>query len=122
MGVAGNTMTESLSKKLIITRKDDFDQLFGSGKRLSGKFVYLIYLPLKEKNKTQLNIGFVCGKKIGGAVRRNDYKRLMREVFRKNKDVFTGFRILIVAQPAIANADLISLQDDILSLGKALPK
>lgn len=117
-------MTESLPKSLIIRHTDDFDQLFGSGKRLSGKFVYLIYLRLteEEKNKTPVKIGFVCGKKIGGAVRRNDYKRLMREIFRKNKDLFTGFRILIVAQPAIANADYSSLQDEMVSLTKALPK
>ena len=113
---------ESLPKNIVIRHRDDFEQLFQSGKRVPGTFVYLLYLPMLSDEPQRPNVGFVCGKKIGNAVTRNKYKRLMREIFRKHKGLFTGFQVLIVAQSAILNADSRSLQEEILSLTKALSK
>ena len=110
---------ESLPKDIVIRHRDDFQVLFESGKRLAGKYVYLIYLPLAGKTES-IKIGFVCGKKIVHAVQRNRYRRLMREIVRKNKRSFAGFRTLIVAQPAIIKSHHDSLEAEILSLAQKL--
>jgi ribonuclease P protein component len=115
-------ITESLPKEIIIRHADDFDRLFGSGKRVAGKCIYLIYLPLTEEEKKTmpLQIGFVCGKKIGNAVYRNSCRRRMREIFRRNKNVFIGYKTLIVAQSAIAHSAREVLQHEILTLAQRL--
>jgi ribonuclease P protein component len=116
--------SESLPKSIIIRHAHDFQRLFQNGKRLSGKFVHLIYLPLgaREEDDVFVRFGFACGKKIGGAVQRNYYKRLMREMARKNRDRFAGFEALIVAQPAIVQANYETLREDILNLARSLAR
>ena len=104
---------ESLSKKWIIRSRSDFENLFQTGRRTSGKFVFINFLPAPETVSFQ--VGFVCGKKIGNAVTRNLYKRRMREVIRKNKVCFHGLKCVIVATPAISKSDFQSLQQDILN-------
>lgn len=112
--------SETLPKKMIIRRRDAIEQLFQKGNKISGRFTYLLYLPLDSSEGISMQIGFMCGKKIGNAVTRNYYKRVLREVFRKNKSYFTGFQTLIIAQPSILKSDFFTLQEDIIVAGKKL--
>lgn len=113
-------VSETLPKKFIIHKRDTIERLFRSGKKISGRFVYYLYLPLDPKETTPMQAAFMCGKKIGNAVTRNYYKRVLREVFRKNKTLFEGFQTLIVAQNAILRSDFASLQEDIIATAKKL--
>lgn len=112
--------SETLPKKIIIHRRDEIERLFQSGRKISGQFVYFLYLPIEETKLVPMQIGFMCGKKIGNAVTRNYYKRLLREVFRKNKSFFKGFQTLIIAQNSILRSDFTSLQEDIILTAKKI--
>jgi ribonuclease P protein component len=55
--------------------------------------------------------GFVAGKKVGSAVKRNRAKRLLREVVRARQDALDlGWDLVFVARPSLAGATLSQAQ------------
>ena len=55
----------------------------------------------------------VISKKVGNAVKRNKFKRQMRSLFRRNKDLLeSSFDILIIAKKEIIEASWRKLQED----------
>ena len=111
---------ETLPKKMVITRRDTIEKLFQSGKKVSGRFVYFLFLPIEPSVDVSMQVGFMCGKKTGNAVTRNYYKRVFREVFRKNKLYFTGYQTLIISQQSILRSDFGSLEEDIILTAKKM--
>ncbi len=111
---------ETLPKKMIITRRDTIEKLFQGGKKASGRFVYFLYSPIEASEDVPMQVGFMCGKRTGNAVTRNYYKRVFREVFRKNKSYFTGFRTLIISQQSILDSDFKALEEDIILTAKKM--
>jgi ribonuclease P protein component len=72
------------SKKLI-------EKLFAEGNRIKSFPLQLIYLPINHENDFPIKVGFSVPKRIINlAVTRNRVKRLMREVYRKNKYLFSA--------------------------------
>ena len=67
--------------------------MFSKGKRFSRGNLTIIYRPGNER-KT----GFVASMKIGGAIKRNRVKRILREAFRMNKEIFKGLEAIFYAQ------------------------
>ena len=82
----------NLSKDEILRRKDDFNQIFKFGKVIKGNHVSIIFLKADSRK-----IGFVVSRRIKKAVVRNRYKRVLREIYRLNKDKFPeqGYIILV---------------------------
>jgi ribonuclease P protein component len=56
-------------------------------------------------------IGIAATKKLGGAVQRNRAKRLIREVFRRNK-LAPGFDVVVVPKRELFDASLTALEAD----------
>ena len=70
----------------------DFSRVYERGRRLDeGSFVFY----LLEKEESQPRIGIVTPKYLGCAVTRNRIKRIIRENFRKNKEVFGGIDFIV---------------------------
>lgn len=113
---------ERLGKSIIIRSQSEFGELFRTGKRAYGKYIFMIYKPYSEFQEAKIpcRIAFVCGKRIGKAVTRNLYKRRLREIFRKNKSLFFYFRVLIVAQAAIIDSDYEALSADVQTAAKQM--
>ena len=105
---------------MILRHRDAIDRIFQTGKKVSGKFVYFLYLPMNGSEGVPIQIGFMCGKKTGNAAKRNYYKRVFREVFRKNKSYFSGFQTLIISQAFIIKSDFESLREDIINTAKKM--
>jgi ribonuclease P protein component len=57
-------------------------------------------------------LGIAATKKLGGAVQRNRAKRLIREIFRRNRIVAVGFDIVVVPRPKFLEASLTVLEAD----------
>jgi ribonuclease P protein component len=105
---------ETFTKRDRIRSKGDFERLKRSGVRLTDGVFLLVVQP------TDLGfsrLGVAVPKRVGGAVARNRFKRLIRETFRLNRDSFPGSIDLLVVvrrppDPPILN----EFRDRILSL------
>jgi ribonuclease P protein component len=60
-------------------------------------------------------LGIAATKKIGGAVQRNRAKRLIREVFRRNK-IAPGFDVIVIPKREFLDASLSTLEADYRNL------
>jgi ribonuclease P protein component len=89
-----------------IRRRAEFQQVYERGTRMHGRFLTL-FLLAREQSVGRL--GIAATKKLGGAVQRNRAKRLIREVFRRNK-IALGFDVVVVPKRELLNASLTALE------------
>ena len=83
-------MDESFGRAQKLKSKKLIDQLFTEGKSIKSFPLKLIYIPVSESGASELKTAVSVPKKlVKTAVKRNRIKRLMREVFRKNKYLVT---------------------------------
>jgi ribonuclease P protein component len=73
----------NLPKDEILRGRENFNQVFKRGQKFTGNNITIFYLEADSKK-----IGFVVSRKIRKAVVRNRYKRLLREIYRLNKEKF----------------------------------
>lgn len=84
-------MNQSFGKDQKLKSKKLIDKLFSEGKSVKAFPLKLIYVPLENPESTELKTGVSVPKKlVKTAVSRNRIKRVMREVFRKNKYLVTN--------------------------------
>ncbi len=72
--------------------------MFREGKRVEGRWFRFVLLP---KDDGVPRILVVVGRKVGKAVVRNRVKRAVREGFRKNKELFAGLDLVVIAKPEV---------------------
>src|SRR5580698_583235 len=94
-----------------IRRRADFQQVYGNGVRIHGRYITIFLLP---NNRGVGRLGIAATKKLGDAVRRNRAKRLIREVFRRNK-IAPGLDIVVVPRRQLLDASLTVLEADYLN-------
>ena len=91
-----------------IRRRAEFQQAYDRGAKIHGRYATLFFLP----NKLPVGrLGIAATKKLGGAVRRNRAKRLIREIFRRNK-ITSGFDVVVVPKRELLDASLTALEAD----------
>jgi len=80
--------------------KKEFEAVFAAGRRTATRDLVTWHLPAGDKEK---KIGLMVSKKIGGAVKRNRLKRLLREAFRLNsRELKEGTRLIIYPKAGCA--------------------
>ncbi|REE83584.1 ribonuclease P protein component [Lutibacter oceani] len=107
-------MSYTLGKEEKLKSKKLIEQLFAEGKHVKSFPLRLIYLPLNHKGTFPIKVGFSVPKRnVKLAVNRNRIKRLMREVYRKNKHLFIEhienkyvFMFIYMAKEEIKYSDL----------------
>lgn len=102
------TINYKFTKAERLLRKKEFDRVFSEGKVFKNK-ILVLYVALGVRKCSRL--GLVVSKKIGNAVCRNRVKRLLREVFRLNKNMLTiNVDIVIIPRntfsPSLKLADI----------------
>jgi ribonuclease P protein component len=98
---------QRLNRKEIIRNKRDYKDIFENGNRWEGKALKIYF-----KRSTDNRVGFSVSKRIGNAVKRNRVKRWMREIYRKHKQEFGFFRLLIIAKEGIESTPFFRLEKE----------
>ncbi|MGA1843503.1 MAG: ribonuclease P protein component [bacterium] len=85
--MSSSSAGEGISSKERIRSKGEFQEIFKRARRIerNGLRIYCA-----QNNGEVSRFAVVVGRKIGCAVKRNRMKRVIREVYRRNKDVFKG--------------------------------
>jgi ribonuclease P protein component len=91
-----------------IRQRAEFQRIYEHGSRLQGRY-FTIFLLRNEIGTGRL--GIAATRKLGGAVDRNRAKRLIREVFRRNK-IARGFDVVVVPKRGLIDASLIALEGE----------
>lgn len=95
-----------------IRRRAEFKNVYDRGVRFHSRYSTVFILP-NERGVGRL--GIAATRKLGGAVQRNRAKRLIREVFRRNK-IASGFDVVIIPKRDLLDASLSTLEADYRTL------
>ena len=91
-----------------IRRRADFQHVYKHGVRIHSRYATLFVL---ANTLPVGRLGIAATRKLGGAVRRNRAKRLIREVFRRNK-IASGFDVVVVPKRELLDASLTVLETE----------
>src|SRR5437762_13003485 len=89
-----------------IRRRAEYQQIYERGHRTHGRYLTLFTL---SNDLPVGRLGIAATRKLGGAVERNRAKRLIREVFRRNK-LAPGFDVVVVPRRELLDASLTALE------------
>ena len=89
-----------------IRRRRDFQRAYESGRRVSGRFMTIFLL---ANRSTTTRLGIAATRKIGDSVRRNRAKRLVRELYRRNRKA-VGLDIVVIVRREMLDAPYGSLE------------
>lgn len=100
---------------LRLKKNEDFSEVIRTGKSYVS---HLIVLYVKKvDDASPCRVGFSVGKKVGSAVRRNYYKRVLREIVRLHAPrIRPGFDCVVIARPAIQKATFAEIEHHLLTL------
>ncbi|MBI2119581.1 MAG: ribonuclease P protein component [Elusimicrobia bacterium] len=103
-----------------IKRDKEFERIFLIGSRKIGDYFDLIFLAQEQKEKLPLRrIGIKISRKVAGAVLRNRFKRILREIFRHEKwnlQPNTDILLRLKSLPKERAAQFKILRDEFISL------
>lgn len=103
-----------LAKNCRLRLQREFEDVFNTGTKVSACGIVLWH---KSGPSEVRRIGIVVSKKLGNAAQRNRAKRLIREVFRLNKDKLKSGSVLIMSPRNSEYLDNITTaQDAVLKL------
>ena len=104
----------TFSKVSRLRLKKDFEGVFASGKKTVTRELVMWHIPGAG---TEKKIGLMVSKKLGGAVRRNRLKRLLREAFRlTRKELKEGTRLIIYPKAGCAMNNLAQARQELDTL------
>jgi ribonuclease P protein component len=108
-------MSASFRKYERIRQKNDFERVYKQGKKVvSSSFV--LYIDSDSKRQYR-RLGITASKKIGNAVKRNRCKRLVRELFRRNKKKFPpGSDVIVIIKRDMIGKRYAELEEELYSI------
>ena len=90
-------MKKSLTKKEILRKKSDLKRIFASGSNCKSRGAKILFL---QNSLSYNRFAVTLVRKYGNSVERNYSKRVLREVYRSEKNNIKGcFDIVIVLYP-----------------------
>jgi ribonuclease P protein component len=109
----------SFPRSARILRRSDFLRIQQAGRRVHTPH-FVILLAAAGQGSGQ-RLGVTAGRRVGGAVRRNRIKRLVREVFRCNRELFPAdCDVVLVARPGADGLDYASVKNELTRAQAAL--
>ncbi|MDR3109142.1 MAG: ribonuclease P protein component [Planctomycetaceae bacterium] len=105
-------------KTLRLRRKSEFQQVYDEKNSVADDTL-IIYA--KKNELAHPRLGLAITRKIGNAVIRNKWKRLIRESFRMNRDKFDyGIDIVVIAKNSKQKPTLATITKSLISLANKL--
>jgi len=105
-----------LDKRRILGGRNEFNEIFSSGRRVSSKHFLLL-----TKNAEDSKFAFTVSRKIRGAVRRNFAKRRLREIVRLNQERLPEkIHIILQAKPGFERTNFELLSGEFVVLLKKI--
>jgi ribonuclease P protein component len=88
-------------KRRRLSRSGDFDRVYRDGRSHANR--YLVVYSFPRAGEEEPRLGISVGRKVGGAVARNQVKRMLRDAFWACGDSLPdGHDFVIVARPEMA--------------------
>lgn len=107
-------MILQFSKEMRLRKTPDFKRVFDARKVAADRILIVFAL---ENGLDSCRLGLSVSKKMGNAVVRNRWKRLIREAFRKNHDQFSAkVDMVIVPQRGATKPDAEELARSLVKL------
>jgi ribonuclease P protein component len=107
---------QGLGRHQRIIRSCHFDEAFAQQKKAVGKTMVMW---LREGEGASLRLGLITSRKVGGAVQRVRARRLLRDVFRRHRNVLDRrYDVLLVARANILRVDRAGLEADFLATAR----
>jgi len=105
----------SFRKHERIRHRSEFIRVYEQGKKVRSASFVLHLFPNQQQHYCRL--GITASKKIGNAVTRNRCKRLVRELFRRNKEKFPqGTDVVVVVTRNMVGKRYADLEDELLNI------
>lgn len=82
-----------MKEKYRVKNKELFNDIIKCGNQIKSKYFYIYY---KNNNLDFPRFGIAVGKKVGNAVTRNKYKRIIRNILHENKKTFKNGQDYII--------------------------
>ena len=103
-----------LKKVNRVRKRYQFNYVYKAGEHFSGKAVVLYVTSSKTKS---IKVGFAVTKKVGHAIKRNLFRRRLREIVRKQlPNLKQNYNIIVVAREQIEQFDFRYLENEIIGL------
>lgn len=100
----------------MVKSHEEFNNIINNGTKKSGK--YLVIFKIK-KEFIKPNFGIAVGKKLGNAVIRNKYKRILRNIIDKNRFLFSNYNnYIIMIKKEAKDSNYQKINDELMQLMK----
>lgn len=104
--VANKILRFELPRERVLKVQADFSAIKQSGERFVGRCFIANWRQESAESFNKTRFAVIAGKKVGNAVVRNRFKRLLREVFRLNQHHFaTPVSLVLIARYAMRGKD-----------------
>ncbi len=101
MGDAAEGRGGGRRKRRRLSRSGDFDRVYRDGRSHASRFLVVYSFP--RAGEAEPRLGISVGRKVGGAVARNQVKRMLRDAFWAcGESLPDGHDFVIVARPEMA--------------------
>ena len=105
------------SKITSLSKNEDFKTILG-GKKISNKYLTILFKKLTDKDNKKLNMSFVTKKKIGNAVKRNKIKRRLRNIMNdatRKIDLNLKYCYLLIAKISVLDEPYENIKQTLFS-------
>lgn len=109
-----STLSFRMKRSFSLRRGAEFQQVWDEGKTFTHP---LVIVRVRSNGKERCRFGFVVGRKIGKATRRNRVKRWMRESVRARLPLLVpGWDIILIARASAAQSNFAEVNAAIASV------
>lgn len=110
-----DTSSHSYRPQDRIRRRVDYQRVQRSKRRVHTKHYLLVVAPRPgvASDTDGARLGITVTKKVGNAVQRNRVKRVMREVFRRNRELFPVADVVVIAKRGAPEVDYVQALSEV---------